>query len=246
MSSSQLAQVMDAWAARAGVDSRQLPGPWGLEGWLNGRNLRHPAEPGRIAAWEQRYGASLPKSLHAWLSLSDGFYIDDAPWVHPLAAFGPMIPFARVPGMIIQPESWFELGNPDTETICIDLGYVWPGGGCPVFTSGDDERHTSPRIIAPSFTSWFVRLLREGGRPFWFDAGFESLGDPWLEHCRAVPPQRLPRRLLDLTADVRGFLAQGADERDIRAALGLSGLDLEAIFRFIQHASAIDREPARA
>ena len=51
--------------------------------------------------------------------------------IHPLSAIGPMVPFARMPGLVIQPESWFELGNPNVETVCIDLGYRWPGGGHP-------------------------------------------------------------------------------------------------------------------
>ena len=43
-----------------------------------------------------------------------------------------------MPDLVVQPESWFELGNPNVETICIDLAYRWPGGGYPIFTSGDD------------------------------------------------------------------------------------------------------------
>ena len=75
-----------------------------------------------------------------------------------------MVPFARVPDLLIQPESWFELGNPGPETVCIDLGYRWPGGGLPVFTSGDDLRASPPRLIATGFAEWFLRLLEGGGR----------------------------------------------------------------------------------
>ncbi len=41
--------------------------------------------------------------------------------------------------MLVQPESWFELGNPNRQTICIDLAYRLPGGSYPIFTSGDEE-----------------------------------------------------------------------------------------------------------
>src|SRR5262249_57708767 len=126
-------------------------------------------------------------------------------------ASGPMIPFAGVPGLVVQPESWFELGNPGTETVCIDLAYTWPGGDCPIFTSGDDLRGTTPRLIAPSFAAWFVRLLHEGGREYWFDAGFHPLGDPWAEHRRRVPIPPLPHRLRALAPRIRPPIPPGPE-----------------------------------
>ncbi len=89
-----------------------------------------------------------------------------------------MIPFARVPDLIVQPESWFELGNPNLQTVCIDLAYRLPDGGYPIFTSGDDAAHSPPRIIARSFEEWFLELLRQGGREYWFDPGFRRLRRP--------------------------------------------------------------------
>ncbi len=94
--------------------------------------------------------------------LSNGLY-RSGPLIHPISAIGPMIPFARVPEMLVQPESWFELGNPNLQTICIDLAYRLPGGGHPIFTSGDDARGSPPRIIARGFEEWFLELLRQGG-----------------------------------------------------------------------------------
>ncbi len=105
----------------------------------------------------------MPGSLKNWLRLSDGFYGEKGPLIHPLSAIGPMVPFARMPGLVVQPESWIELGNPNLETVCMDLAYRCPGGGNPLFTSGDDLRHSPPKIIATSFAEWFLRLLHGGG-----------------------------------------------------------------------------------
>ena len=101
----------------------------------------------------------------------------------PDLAIGPMVPFARVPELIVQPESWFELGNPNVQTICIDLGYRWPGGGHPIFTSGDDALGEPPRIIARSFEEWFLELIATGGAGILVRPGFCRLGRPL-----GVPP----------------------------------------------------------
>jgi hypothetical protein len=149
-----------------------------------------------------------------------------------------MIPFARMPGVIVQPESWFELGNPNFETVCIDLAYRWPGGESPLFTSGDDQRGSPPKIIAGGFTSWFLRLLHRGGAEFWFDPGFTGLGDPWLEHRRRVPAPILPDRLGRLVPTVRPMLDRGLDDRAIAESLALPRADVEALLRHVQHAPA--------
>ena len=111
--------------------------------WRHADPCRPGIEARAINAWERRHGYRLPESLRAWLALSNGFY-REAPLVHPLTAIGPMVPFASVPELVVQPESWFELGNPNVETVCIDLAYQWPGGGNPIFTSGDDESGAVP------------------------------------------------------------------------------------------------------
>ncbi|MDB5349987.1 MAG: hypothetical protein JWN86_1234 [Planctomycetota bacterium] len=199
--------------------------------------LRPRAGLRRIRAWERRYGYSLPAGLRTWLAISDGLYGADGPLIHPLTAIGPMIPFASVPDLVVQPESWFELGNPGRETVCIDLGYRWPGGDCPIFVSGDDERGTSPRLVAPSFDAWFVRLLAEGGREYWFDSDFVSLGDPWAEHRHHAPKPPLSERLMPLAPRVLPLMHPGADDRSIATMLGVTRGDVEAIFRHLQHAA---------
>ncbi len=83
----------------------------------------------------------------AWLLLSNGLY-RQGPIIHPITAIGPMVIFSQIHDLLVQPESWFELGNPNIETICIDLAYRWPGGSFPVFTSGDSASGSVPRIIA--------------------------------------------------------------------------------------------------
>jgi hypothetical protein len=198
--------------------------------------IRPGVEPRIISAWEHRHGYHLPSSLKNWLQLSNGLY-RIGPLVHPISAIGPMVPFARVPDMLVQPESWFELGNPNIETICIDLSYRRPGGGHPIFTSGDDATGSSPRIIASSFEEWFLAVLRSGGHEYWFDSNFVDLGDPWLEHRRHAPAPRLPERLQRFAPEVRTMIRPGADELAIADRLGISRMDVELIFRHLQHAT---------
>ncbi len=236
-----LAEVVRLWAEASGIERAALPAPSRLESDFEGVAVAGPCRPGAdprdVASWESRHGFRLPRKLRDWLHLSDGL-AREGPIIHPLNAIGPMIPFATVPGMVVQPESWFELGNPNSETICIDLAYRWPGGDCPIFTSGDDETGSPPRIIAPSFEAWLVRLLNEGGRAYWFDPGFSSLGDPWAEHRRRVPAPPLPDRLKSLAARLRPLMQRDADERAIARSLGITRFDVEAIFRHLQHAGS--------
>ena len=199
---------------------------------------RPEADPRAIAAWEERHGYRLPTGLRAWLMLSNGLY-RSGPLIHPLSAIGPMIPFARMPGMIVQPESWFELGNPNLQTICIDLGYRLPGAGNPIFTSGDDTRSSPPRIIARSFEEWFIELLRQGGREYWFDPDFEDYGDPWPSHRRHATGPSLCDRLRPFAEPAWPLLLAGADERDIAVSLGLNRPDVELILRHLQHVRTI-------
>ncbi|HEU5116441.1 MAG TPA: SMI1/KNR4 family protein [Isosphaeraceae bacterium] len=234
-----LADIALQWTRSVGIDPGSLPEVSILNaGFARSSNgaCRPPADSALIDSWEQRHGYRLPQALRAWLLLSDGLYGDLGPIIHPLTAIGPMIPFAKVPGLVVQPESWFELGNPDRETICIDLAYQWPRGDCPIFTSGDDETGSPPRLIAPSFEGWLARLLREGGRPYWFDPGFPILGHPWLEHRRHTPVPPLPDRLKSLAPRLVPLLGDGADDRAIASALGVSRSDVELMFRHLQHA----------
>ncbi len=234
---SPLNDLVGRWVASAGIDPSLAPTSATLKAQFARRPFpcRLGADPRQVDAWERRHGSPLPASLRAWLVLSNGFYIDEAPLIHPLSAIGPMVPFARVPDLVVQPESWFELGNPNVETICIDLAYRWPCGDCPIFTSGDDQSLSRPRIIAPSFERWFLELLHRGGREYWFEPGFVDLGDPWIEHRRHTPTPPLPDRLRPLAPHVLPLMRPGADDRSIASSLGISRGDVEAIFRHLQH-----------
>ncbi len=233
---SRLRDAVGRWGDAVDLDPALRPSPEDLESNFEGVD---PCRPGvdacKLDGWELRHGYRLPPALRAWLEISDGFY-RNGPLVHPLHAIGPMVPFARVPGLVVQPESWFELGNPPTEPVCIDLAYCWPGGCRPIFRSGDDEADSRPRLIAAGFVPWFLRLLREGGREYWTDRGFKTLGDPWPEHRDRTPPPPLSGRLRDLAACVRPLMHPGADDRTIASDLGISRGDVEAIFRHLQHA----------
>ncbi|WP_152051558.1 SMI1/KNR4 family protein [Tautonia marina] len=239
----RLEEAVGSWARTSGVPSSWLPTPQALAAIRGGTSaLRPPVSLARLDDWEDRHGFALPRGLRAWLRLSDGFYPESGPAIHPIGAIGPMVPFARVPGLIVQPESWFELGNPnEAETICIDLAYRWlPCGDAPIFASGDDLTGLPPRIIAPSFEAWFARLLREGGRAYWLDPGFVGLGDPWAEHRRRCPAPPLPDRLRRLLPRVSLPVDSGLDDFALATTLGISRFDAEALLRHLQHGSLDD------
>jgi hypothetical protein len=233
-----LGELVNCWIAWGGIDARLAPEATALASAFRGgvESCRPGADPRTIAAWEDRHGYRLPQGLKAWLRLSNGLF-GSGPFIHPIAAIGPMIPFARVPDMIVQPESWFELGNPNLQTICIDLAYRLPGGGYPIFTSGDDLCESRPRLIARSFEEWFLELLRQGGREYWFDREFADLGDPWESHRHHVVHPTLSPRLQSFAERVARLVQSGADERKIGSTLGLSRGEVESIFRYLQHAS---------
>jgi len=241
-----LGELVACWIAWGGIDVRLAPDQAVLASGFRGNveSCRPGADPHVILDWEERHGYRLPAGLRAWLSLSNGLFVS-GPLIHPITAIGPMVPFARVREMIVQPESWFELGNPNQQTICIDLAYRLPGGGHPIFTSGDDAAGSCPRIIAQSFEEWFLELLRQGGREYWFDPGFVDLGDPWQSHRVHVEYPSLGRRLMRFTDRVARLLNSGADERKIAQTLGLSACDVESIIRHLQHVSP-DTVPSRA
>jgi hypothetical protein len=241
-----LSELVRCWMAWGGIDSRLAPDPVALERGLVGSPsaCRPGARVQTVVAWEDRHGYRLPAGLRAWLMLSDGLFAP-APLVHPIDAIGPMIPFARFTGMIVQPESWFELGNPREQTVCIDMAYRLPEGGFPIFTSGDDASGSAPVIIARSFEEWFLELLRHGGHEYWFDAGFVGFGDPWQSHRRHAPRLRLHGRLRSLTQQVSDLLDSGTGEREIASRLEVSPQELELIFRHLQQIGT-DRVPSPA
>ena len=232
---SRFIERVERWCDLMGVDAARRPDCRSVALGFPGETACRPGlSSAELDDWERRYEFFLPAGLKTWLMLSDGLFAR-GPLIHPLSAIGPMVPFARVRGLVMQPESWFELGNPNLETVCIDLGYRRPGGGHTVFTSGDDERSSSPRIIASSFDAWFLRVLREGGREYWFDEAFDSLGDPWHEHRRQAPIPELSERLRPIAHGVLPMIEDGVDDRTIAVTFGISPFDVEAIVRHVQH-----------
>lgn len=231
---SPLERLVDCWMAWGGVAPALRPDPRTLERSFGPDAVRPAATPDELAAWEYRHGFHLPPGLRAWLLLSNGLH-RDAPLIHPISAIGPMILFGPMDELRIQPESWFELGNPNVETVCIDLAYRWPDGGCPIFVSGDESTGTKPRIVARSFEDWFLRLLARGGREYWLAPDFTPLGAPWDAHRRHAPRPDLPKPLRAIAAEVGPLVLAGVDEREIAARTGLNHDDLEAIIRHVQH-----------
>ncbi|MFO0892819.1 MAG: SMI1/KNR4 family protein [Isosphaeraceae bacterium] len=235
--SRKLGDQVRRWASCAGIDPGIMPSDVALASAFRGAKdpCRPAADPRAIDDWESRHGFALPRGLRAWLEISNGFYLR-GPLIHPLSAIGPMVPFARFPELFVQPESWFELGNPNVETVCIDLAYLWPSGGQPIFTSGDDTTQSPPRVIAPSFEDWFIAMLASGGREYWFDPGFRDLGHPWAAHRTHAPVPTLPARLRPLVRKASKLLTPGVDDRSVATALGISRGDVELLCRHIQHA----------
>jgi len=231
-----LGELVNRWTATTGIEARLAPGAGVVAAGFEHEPApcRPGADPRAIADWENRHGYRLPAGLRSWLMLSNGLY-RGGPLIHPISAIGPMVAFAHVPEMIVQPESWFELGNPNHQTICVDLAYRLPGGGSPIFTSGDDEARSSPRIIARSFDEWFLELLRQGGREYWFDPRSANHGDPWQLHRRHVARPALPGPLRSFTDRVAELFCAGIDELQIATQLGLCRGDVELIFRHLQH-----------
>jgi hypothetical protein len=231
-----LAELVEHWLEWGRFDPHLAPDPAALDAGFpqDLEPTRPPADPSTIAAWEERHGFRLPAGLRAWLMLSNGLYNGGGPLIHPISAIGPMVPFATVPDMIVQPESWFELGNPNLQTVCIDLSYRLPDGGNPIFTSGDDTLESPPRIIAPSFEQWFLELLGHGGREYWFDANFRDFGAPWTLHRLYAPHPALPTRLAPFLDRVGSLRSRGLEEREIANQLGLNPPDVELLLRHLQ------------
>ena len=234
--SAPLHQLVELWCVARSISPRERPDPEQVQARFARWNAltRPPARLSEVRSWEGRHGFELPEGLKAWLALSDGLQLD-GPLIHPLAAIGPMIPFARVPNLVVQPESWFELGNPNVETVCMDLAYRWTWGDCPLFTSGDDQTGSAPKIIATGFDEWFLKLMEGGGHEYWFDPGFPDLGDVWASHRRHVPEPILNDRLKALAPEVAGLLRAQNDDGSIAQRLGVTRFDVEAIARFLQH-----------
>lgn len=237
---SRLSERVARWVAAMGLSPRRAPSALTLESSFG--HIIDPCRPGttprEIAAWERRHGFKLPEGLRVWLALSNGLYVD-GPLIHPLSAIGPMVPFAQVPELVVQPESWFELGNPNVETVCVDLGYCWPRGGHSIFTSGDDYTRSRPRVIATSFETWFMEILRQGGREYWFDPDFQDLGHPWPAHRAHAPAPPLPDWLRPLAPRVLPLMRHGVDDRSVATELGITRGDVETLFRHLQHGHSV-------
>ena len=193
-----------------------------------------------IADWEDRHGYQLAARPAAWLRLSNGLF-GGGPLIHPITAIGPMIPFARVPEMLVQPESWFELGNPDRRR----SASTWPIA-CRAAAIRSSRPATMSRAARPGSSrkasrSGFSSCCGKGGGNTGLTAGFADFGDPWQSHRRHVAHPRLSHRLRLSPSRSPACCTQAADERMIASGLGLSRCDVESIFRHLQHARPTSR-----
>ena len=157
---------------------------------------RPGADPRKIDAWEQRHGFKLPAVPPRLADPVQRVLRRTARSSTRSRRSGPMVPFARMPELVVQPESWFELGNPNVETVCIDLALPLAGRrALPIFTSGDDQTGSRPRVIATSFEAWFIELLRAGGAGILVRLGIRrprgARGRPTAIRPHAAAPARL-------------------------------------------------------
>ena len=187
-----LGELVGCWMAWGGIDPGLARDLAALEsGFAERRTPAGPgADPRAIADWEERHGYRLPAGLRAWLMLSNGLF-GAGPLIHPISAIGPMIPFARVPDMIVQPESWFELGNPNLQTVCIDLAYRLPGRRLPDLHLG--RRRT--------------RAVRRGSSPAASRSGSSSCCGRGAENTGSTPTSRISATPGSRTAATRRAIA---------------------------------------
>ena len=214
-------------------DLTALAGPW------PGSHAGRRSSWAEVIAGEWRHGFALPRGPEALaLALLHGLFAD-GPLIHPLSAIGPMVPFARVPGLMVQPESWVRAGQSERRDRLPRPGLPLAGRGLPrVHVGRATIGGRRPRLIAPRLDAWFLLASwRRGGREYWSEIGkFADLGDPWEAHRRNVPAPGLSDRLLTLAERVSPLVHAGIDDRAIAARFGISPFDVEAIVRHVQHA----------
>ena len=220
---SPLNDLVGRWVASVGIDPELAPtaGRAGDAGSAAGRTLpaRRPTRA-RSTPGSAGTASRSPRALRAWLLLSDGFYLRrpaDPPALGDRPD-GPVRAGARPGGPA---RELVRAGQPRTSR---PSASTWPtagpGGDCPIFTSGDDQSRSPPRMIATELRGWFLELLHQGGREYWFDPGFADLGDPWVEHRAPHPRPPLPDRLRPLAPQVLALMRPGADDRSIASTPG--------------------------
>ncbi len=242
---SQLNDRVGRWVASTGIDPAIAPTPADLEARFGclADPCRTGADPREIDAWERRHGYSLPQGLRNWLVLSNGFYVR-GPLIHPLSAIGPMVPFARMPELLVQPESWFELAQAQRGgPVCIDLALSTSAGprrwrAADLHLGRPFRRGAAPldRHELRRSRSWNCsgEVKRNGGSPL----GFPIWVIPGRYFPTVMPlPPPLPDRLRALAVQVRPLMRPGADDRSIASSLGITRGDVETLFRHLQHGS---------
>ena len=200
-----LNDLVGRWVASVGIDPAARADAAELWSAASGQARSVPAGPipREIDAWERRHGFRLPESAPRLAPALERLLWPTGPLIHPLAAIGPMVPFARVPDLVVQPESWFELGNPNVETICIDLAYRLARAA----TARSSPRATTSAEPAAGdrheLRDWFLGCSTGGPRVL-VRPGFVDLGDPWAAHRRNTPGPAPARPPPSLAAQVSG------------------------------------------
>ena len=216
-----LEELVRCWIAGEGSIRAWRPTAAALEAGFPRapESCRPGADPRAIDAWEERHGYRLARRAAGLADALERSVPLAARLIHPISAIGPMIPFARVPDLIVQPESWFELGNPNVADRLHRPGaIVCPGGGFPIFTSGDDAAASPPADHRAQLRGLVSRAAAAGGPRILVRPRFRR---PWRPLAVAPAARRRPRRCP--TGSARSpavscpLLARGADERVIAA-----------------------------
>ena len=233
--SQPLIQLLNQWLDQAGHPPLAPEPAAALAQRHNDKSIRlaAPASSGEIKHWESAHGLTLPASLTAWLTLSNGLVVDGFQWLHPLRCIGPTVRFSPSRRLLLQPHSWYEFGNPFEMPVNIDmLSHCLEAQ---VFIVGDESHNDPPRIIAQSFSNWFHKAIVSNFNPFWHDPNQFNLGDPVQQHYLRRDPVKLSPRLCKLCSIVGDELLEGRNEHHVMKSHQLNRDELELTIDVYQY-----------
>lgn len=236
---SEFLTTLEKWRSGVGASALSATNSQALSKFLqsNSVGLALPASQNAIEAWEKAHCFQLPESLKHWLRLSNGLYVNDSHWIHPLRSIGPTVRFTSSERLLQQPVSWYEFGNPNDWPVNFDLITVNHDlkSDALIFVTSDETGRAHPRIIAESFKSWFLRLMENAFSHHFSGIFHENLGDPISEHYRNIKPPKLQSELCLNCKSIGELLLSGKDERQVMKQFNLNRDELEQVVNAFQY-----------
>lgn len=204
--------------------------------------LGPPLGQAQLARWESTHGFRLPFGLKCWLAIADGLVVNGVRWIHPIRCVGPTVRFGPGGGLLQQPASWYEFGNPNDSPVNMDLIFTADRDEepAPIFVS-TAEPEEAYRVVARHFAEWFENVIAAGFQPYWTTAAPAEWVDPVALHYGRVSPPKLSPKLCRICKQVGDQLSDGADERVLMARHGLSRGELESLISAYQYRRAKTR-----